>query len=460
MGSRVASTGPRRAARRPLALALVALLAPALGWAQTCTWGGTPSVPMPTVTALRSDSSLLAAPARLAVDGDGRRYVTDPSGGRLLVRDANGRFVRALDGLGRPLGVAVDAFGVAYVGDELTGSVSLLDPEGHFLRKLGGGDGEFVLPGHLAVDPRTGIVYVADSGADEVKAYRDGQLVARFGGPGSAAGQFSFPTGIHVSSEGEVFVADQNNDRVQVFDRDGGFLRCFGKTGGMSLKPRFGRVQGLTGDSAGRIYAADAFQGSVKVFDSAGVALGTIGQFGDRVGELRLPQSLAVDAVGRLHVAATGNSRVEVFGLDGYSDPHVLEGNAEFLLPASGPTRVSRRRALLKAAIDVSGRAEEEIVASSLAANGVISRGAAFGRDGRFQAAFDLASVAATLPPGGGWVAIRGELTDGSEFEAAAWLGTALPATRAAPPARGGAPAGPTRGPGTRPVTAGRGGRP
>ena len=242
---------------------------------------------------------------------------------------------------------------------------------------------------------------MADSGADEVKAYRDGQLVARFGGTGSAAGQFSFPTGIHVSSGGEVFVADQNNDRVQVFDRDGAFLRCFGKTSGMSLKPRFGRVQGLTGDSAGRLYAADAFQGTVKVFDPAGVALGTIGQFGDRVGELRLPQSLAVDAAGRLHVAATGNSRVEVFGLDGYSDPHVLEGSAELRLPASGPTRASRRRALLKAALDVAGRGAEEIVPSSLSANGVIARGAAFDRDGLFQAAFDLASVAATLPPEG-----------------------------------------------------------
>ena len=125
----MASTG-RRGAWPPLVLVLAALLAPALGQAQTCTWGGTPSLPMPTVAALRSDARLLSAPARLAIDGEGRRYVTDPVGGRLLVRDANGRLVRALDGLGRPLGVAVDAFGVAYVGDELTGSVALFDPTG------------------------------------------------------------------------------------------------------------------------------------------------------------------------------------------------------------------------------------------------------------------------------------------------------------------------------------------
>jgi len=403
---------------------------------------------MPTVTALRNDARLLAAPARLAVDGEGRRYVTDPQAGRLLVRDASGRLVRVVDGLGRPLGVAVDAFGVVYVGDELSGSVSLFDAQGQFLRKLGGGDGEFVLPGHLAVDPgQAGVIYVADSGADEVKVYRDGQLVARFGGSGSGAGQFSFPTGIHVSSAGEVFVADQNNDRVQVFDRSGGFLRCFGKSSGMSLKPRFGRVQGLTGDSEGRIYAADAFQGTVMVFDPAGVPLGAIGQFGDRVGELRLPQSLAVDNAGRLYVAATGNSRVELFGLDNFSDPHVLEANAQLW----GPARI-RRRVVIRALIDVPGHVGKEVVASSVSGNGVFPLETGLRRR-VFWAAFDYASIAATLPTGGGWVAISGELIDGSEFEAEAWLDAVTPPTRPAPRI-------PVRASGSRPAKAGRGVRP
>ena len=66
MRSWVASTG---AAGPPAALALAALLAPALGQAQTCTWGGTPSLPMPAVTALRSDARLLGAPLGLLLPG-------------------------------------------------------------------------------------------------------------------------------------------------------------------------------------------------------------------------------------------------------------------------------------------------------------------------------------------------------------------------------------------------------
>jgi hypothetical protein len=453
VGTCLPSGETRRGDRRSAVLALAALLLPALGRAQTCTWGGTPSLAMPAVAALRSDGRLLAAPARLAVDADGRLYVTDPLAGRLLVRDAMGRLVRVLEGLGRPLGLAVDAFGVVYVGDERTGSVSLFDSGGRFLRTLGNGDGEFALPGHIAVDPGTGVVYVADGGRDEVKAYRDGQLVARFGGSGSAAGQLSFPTGIHVSAAGEVYVADQNNDRVQVFDRNGAFLRCFGKTSGMSLKPRFGRAQGITGDGAGRIYVADAFQGTVKVFDTAGVALGTIGGFGDRTGQLQLPQSLAVDTHGRLLVASTGNARVEVFGLDGYSDPHVFEAHTQLSRPTHWLTERTPRRFPLWVVVDVPGRAATDIVASSLTANGVVARGAGPRRDLRFWADFEHATVMATLPPEGGWVAVRGDLVDGSEFEAAAWLGPLPAPTRPVP-------TGPTRRSRTLPATPDRGARP
>lgn len=413
MGVGSISPEPRRLAT---ALAAIALLAPAAARTQTCTWGGTPSLPLPTVAALRGDGRLLGAPARVAVDAEGRSYVTDPSSGRLVTRDIEGRLIRILD-LGHPLGLAVDAFGVVYVGDERAGSVQMFDSGGHFLRALGRGDGEFVLPGHIAVDPGLGVVYVADSGADDVKAFRDGTLVARFGGTGSAAGQLSFPTGVYVSPAGEVFVADQNNDRVQVFGRDGTFLRCFGKTSGMSLTPRFGRAQGITGDAAGRIYVADAFQGVVKVFDAAGALLGTIGQFGERTGELRLPQSLAVDPLGRLLVASTGNARLEVFGLDAYSDPHVVDASVSLLRGA--PVR----RVPLWAAIEVGGHAATEIVTASLSANGVPTREARPRGDGRLWAAFDQPAVLATLPPEGGWVSVRGDLSDGSEFEATGWVG-------------------------------------
>ena len=147
--------------------------------------------------------------------------------------------------------------------------------------------------------------------------------------------------------------------------------------------------------------------------------------FRSRKGELRLPQSLAVDANGRLLVVSTGNSRVELFGLDGYSDPHVLEAGVRLRL-ATWPTRRRPRRPGLWAIVEVPGHAAAEIVGSSLTANGVAARGGSV-RGDRFWAAFDHASIVATLPPEGGWVVVRGELGDGSEFEAVGRLDDASP---------------------------------
>src|SRR5512138_1469866 len=63
----------------------------------------------PTVTPLRSYRDLLIAPARIAIDGANRLYVTDSSAGQVLVRDQYGRLVRISPAVGRPLGIAVDA---------------------------------------------------------------------------------------------------------------------------------------------------------------------------------------------------------------------------------------------------------------------------------------------------------------------------------------------------------------
>ena len=96
-----------------LAVAFVAAAAP--GWAQTCTWGGTPTMPPPAVTPLWADQELLRSPSRLAADEAGNVYVTDPSAGRVFVRDAWGRLLSVKQGLAQPLAIAVDVFGIIYV---------------------------------------------------------------------------------------------------------------------------------------------------------------------------------------------------------------------------------------------------------------------------------------------------------------------------------------------------------
>lgn len=289
----------------------------------------------PQSLSLGAYSRSLNAPARVAIDGAGRIYVVDSPAGKVAVFDNFGKLVDSRDGFATPLGVAVDSNGLIYLGEEQTGSVSVFDPQWNFLYKLGSGDGEFMLPGHIATDNSTTPtrICVSDGLANAVKIYAETNQVASFGSPGTGNGQFDFPAGVCISSNGEIYVMDQGNDRAQVFDRNGVFIRLI-KFGGM-LGPS-GRKQGILLDPAGRLYVADSFQGCVKVYDaSSGTAWGTIGNFGELQGQLGLPSALALDPFNRLFIASTGNRRVEIFGLDSFV--HLTTEPASDSVPSGTP---------------------------------------------------------------------------------------------------------------------------
>jgi sugar lactone lactonase YvrE len=291
----------------------------------------------PVVAPLGAYSEALQAPARVATDATGNVYVTDSQAGQVVVYDAFGRVSATLTGFSSPLGIAVDANGRIYVAEESLGSVSVYDAQWNPLYKLGAGDQEFSLPNYIATT--TGVdgtsVYVSDSSTHQVKVYRDGVLAFRFGAPGTNTAEFNFPTGLFVSTNSEVFVVDQNNDRVQVFNTQGAFLRMFSLVtplGGMGLGAVGGRSQGIIGDNQGRLYVADSFQGFVRVFNVQGNYLGRVGTMGNLSGQFRTPLGLALDGYNRLFTASANNSRVEVLGMDAYAQLSALP--ARQLVPA------------------------------------------------------------------------------------------------------------------------------
>jgi sugar lactone lactonase YvrE len=280
---------------------------------------------LPAVSLLPPRGESLIGPARVAVDSESRLYVSDPQTGQVVVLDAFGRESFVKSGLGQPLGVAVDHQGRIYVGEAQTGAVGVYDAQWTLLHQLGQGTNEFQLPGHIAVVTSNAVttVYVSDGLAHQVKAYRDGALVGRFGSFGLGPNQFNFPAGIGVGAEGNLYVVDQNNDRVQVLDPNGNFLRWFNLQSSPQAFSNSGRPQGITGDAAGRLYVADAFHGRVAVFDLAGAFLGHIGGYGAGAGQFRLPGGIVLDPAHRLWVANTGNARVEGFGLDCFVQPAI-----------------------------------------------------------------------------------------------------------------------------------------
>lgn len=416
-------------------------------------------VAAPSAVPLRAYDQGFREPVRLATDAAGRLYASDARLNLVTVREENGHLLRVKRGLSRPLGLAVDGSGRIFVCEAGRGRVSLFTSAWVEAGALGQGDGEFQMPNHITLGP-DGLVYVVDSAAALVKVYgADGLRLRQFGGPGRAAGQFDFPTGLALAPTGELFVSDQGNERIQVFDSSGTFLRMFGGTVGMTgANTTFGRVQGLLADGQGRIYLADAFRGKVTVINAAGSVLGTIGEFGTGPGQLMGPASLALDGHGRLFVAAPGNARVEVYGLDTHTDPNLLSARivvapadldrtattrgAQLELPRrklapwelddpqdEGPRFRPIRTALVSVLIKIPGIAPSAIRESSLRANGVpASRtmpGAMisdFDGDGSFEfrAWFDQRRLVATMPDGEAFLLLTGLLSDGRPFESIA----------------------------------------
>ncbi len=271
----------------------------------------------PVATSLGEYAYSLQSPARVAVAPSGCVYVTDPQAGQVAEFDAFGRPGSTHAGLARPLGIAVDAQGKIYLAEEQTGSVSVFDAQWGLLYKLGQGNGEFQLPNHIALDPAFpgDTVYVSDSRANLVKVYVRDTLALVFGSAGTGTGQFNFPAGICVSTNHEVFVVDQGNDRVQVFGLAGNFLRAF-RLGNSTPS---GRSQAALLDAAGRLFVVDSFQGLVKAFNTtSGASLSQVGGFGQLPGMLDSPAGLALDSLNRLLVTSANSHRLALFGLDSF----------------------------------------------------------------------------------------------------------------------------------------------
>lgn len=131
-------------------------------------------------------------------------------------------------------------------------------------------------------------------------------------------GGLVMPLGMDVDKQGDLYVVDGNLKIVQVYDRDGKFLRSLGES---SL---FHRPAGLAVDADGtRVYVVDiggvtSQEHRVRVLDAlSGALLFDIGKRGTEPGQFNLPRDAAVAPDGSLYVVDGGNFRVEKFSADG-----------------------------------------------------------------------------------------------------------------------------------------------
>lgn len=88
-----------------------------------------------------------------------------------------------------------------------------------------------------------------------------------FGNFGNNNGEFNQPRGIALDQTGNIYVADKNNHRIQIFDQNGGFLDSFGNFG--SNNGQFNNPRGIALDLTGNIYVVDTDNNRIQVFDNS-----------------------------------------------------------------------------------------------------------------------------------------------------------------------------------------------
>jgi DNA-binding beta-propeller fold protein YncE len=202
-----------------------------------------------------------------------RSYENRPDGIHITVCTLNEEFIREFGSYGEddgqfvwPTGIALDGEGRVYVTDEWLNRISIFDKDGNFLRKwgqLGSGDGQLQGPAGIAIDAN-GTVFVVDSKNHRVQKFSlDGRYLGQFGSFGSAPGQFNLPWGIALDKDGMVYIADWRNDRIQKLTPDGRCLATFGQSGrGIG---QFNRPSGVAVDQDGEIYVADRQNDRVQI---------------------------------------------------------------------------------------------------------------------------------------------------------------------------------------------------
>ena len=179
---------------------------------------------------------------------------------------ANGQF-------NNPAGVAVNSTGYVYVADSGNGRVQVFDPSGEYVTNW---STSFASPVGIAVN-KTDYVYVTvTSGTDEVLVYDpSGTQVGVWGGYSKtgANGLFYFPQGISVNKTGYVYVVDLYNNRTQWFTISGTYLGQWGSLSGYiggSANGQFWLPEDIAVNSSSYVYVADEANDRIQVFDPSG----------------------------------------------------------------------------------------------------------------------------------------------------------------------------------------------
>ncbi|HTS37193.1 MAG TPA: 6-bladed beta-propeller [Candidatus Solibacter sp.] len=264
----------------------------------------------------------LIRPYGVAVDSKGLIYAADQGVSAVFIFNPETRAVELIGNgkqvhFGAISGLAIDDNDRLFVTDVGLHRVDVFAPGTHQLDTAFGGD-VLANPSSIAIDTENRFLYVVDTQNDIVDVFDADtyKLLRKIGTPGKKhtltnPGNFALPMGVAVDHDGNVYVADTFNNRVEIFDADGGFVSTFGKNG--DGPQDFERPKGIAIDCDGHIWVTDSAQDRVKVFNQEGRLLIYFGMHGEYPGKFMGIHDIVIDKNNRVITSEIFPGRVQVF---------------------------------------------------------------------------------------------------------------------------------------------------
>ena len=314
-------------------------------------------------------ATALSAPSAVAVDGAGNIYIADAGNSRIRKVNTSG-IITTVAGMGastfggdggaatdaalhNPTGIALDAAGNIYIADELNARIRKINTSGIISTIAGdgtfgfGGDGgaataaEFYQPYGVAVDA-SGNVFVADQVNNRLRKINTSGIITTVGGsagggftgdagPATAA-RLSMPSAVAVDATGNMFIADQNNNRIRRINPAGMINTVAGNgiaghgDGGPATAAQLSNPNDVTFDAIGNVYICDVADNVIRKVNPAGIITtiagnGMSGYTGDggpaTNASMTMPAGIAVDNYGNLYICDDGLfiRKVDAYGI-------------------------------------------------------------------------------------------------------------------------------------------------
>ena len=251
----------------------------------------------------------LLGPYGMSVDSKGRLYVADQKVGAIFVFNTETKDTELIrNGFEAHFGlinsVVVDDDDRVFVSDGKLGKVLVFNAKHQVQDQIKG----LVDPVGMAIDKENRLLYVVDTQQDQVFVYDADtlKLIRKIGTAGkkhtlTGPGDFALPTDVALDKDGNVYVTDTLNWRVEIFDAEGKFISQFGKH--CDAIGCFERPKGIAIDSDGHIWVVDTGLSLVQAYDRDGQLMGYLGGPGRLLGQFNDPVGLFIDQNNRMFVS-------------------------------------------------------------------------------------------------------------------------------------------------------------